>query len=399
MAKSSQVVLCTRRAIADEHFLLLPSDYIPENNLPLGVDVFRNRLFLTLPRWKSGVPFSLAWLPYPPTSNDPSPPVRVYPSWDAHSPVANPDCNKLMSVYRLAIDECDRLWIIDAGVVNATILPNPVCPPKIVVIDLHTDQTLLTYQIPQGLVREGSLHTNIVVDIRNGQCQDAHAYVTDVWRNGILVFSLAKMSSWRTTNHLYLPNPHASDYTLHGLNFQWTDGVFGLSLAPVDEYGERALFFRPMSSFNEFVVDTNILRNESIWQGYWGAAPTAFAQLSGSRGPQGQSSTVGVDRNGVQWFTLVVQDAIGCWDIRKPYDASNVGIVEQNSTTMVFPNDLKVDNELDQGVWVVSNRLPFYLYSTLDYNQINFRVLRASAARAIKGTVCDPTLANQYRFQ
>lgn len=357
--------------------------------------MFRNRLFLTLPRWKDGVPYSLAWLPNPPIEE--SPRVRVYPSWDAHSPVNNPDCNKLMSVYRLAIDECNRLWIIDAGVVNATILPNPVCPPKIVVIDLHTDRILFRHEIPQGLVREGSLHTNIVVDIRNGQCQDAHAYVTDVWRNGILVFSLAKMRSWRTTNHLYLPNPHASDYTLHDLNFQWTDGVFGLSLPPVDQYGDRVLFFRPMSSVNEFVVDTNILRNESIWQGYWGAAPKAFLQLPGNRGPQGQSSSVGIDRNGVQWFPLVVQDVIACWDTRKPYDATNIGIVEQNSTTLVFPNDLKVDNEPDQGVWVVSNRLPFYLYSTLDYNQINFRVLRTSAARAIQGTICDPNVENSYQ--
>lgn len=362
--------------------------------MPLGVDVFRNRIFLTLPRWKSGVPFSLGWLPYPPV--EASPAVRAYPSFEAHSPVAQPDCYRLMSVYRLAIDECDRLWIIDAGVVNATILPNPVCPPKIVVIDLKTDQTLLTYEIPADLVREGSLHTNILVDIRNGQCADAHAYVTDVWRNGILVFSLAKLRSWRTTNHLYLPNPDASDYNLHGLNFQWTDGVFGMSMTPVDEYGDRALLYHPMSSYDEFVVGTSVLRNESLWQSYWGAAPTEFRKLAGSRGPRGQSSTSGIDRNDVQFFTLVVQDAIGCWNSRTAYEPANLGVVAQNSTTMVFPNDLKVDNERDQGVWVVSNRLPFYLYSSLDYSQVNFRILRGSAAKIVRGTVCDPFQGGRF---
>lgn len=30
-------------------------DFVPENNLPLGVDAFGDRLFVTMPRWKNGV--------------------------------------------------------------------------------------------------------------------------------------------------------------------------------------------------------------------------------------------------------------------------------------------------------------------------------------------------------
>lgn len=36
--------------------------YIPENNLPLGLEVYDNRLFITVPRWRSGVAASLTYI-------------------------------------------------------------------------------------------------------------------------------------------------------------------------------------------------------------------------------------------------------------------------------------------------------------------------------------------------
>lgn len=83
-------------------------DFVPENNLPLGVDAAGDRLFVTMPRWKNGVPASLAWLPLPPVYTNP--PLMPYPDWSFHGNPDAPDCSKLMSVYRLWIDECERLW-------------------------------------------------------------------------------------------------------------------------------------------------------------------------------------------------------------------------------------------------------------------------------------------------
>lgn len=68
---------------------------------------------------------------------------------------------------------------------------------------------------------------------------------------GILVFDMAQSTSWRTTNYLYNPDPFASDYTYKNLSFQWTDGVFGASLSPLNKpAGDRVLYFHPMSSNN-----------------------------------------------------------------------------------------------------------------------------------------------------
>lgn len=233
----------------DRQRAILNGEFIPINNVPLGIDRWKNRIFVTMPRWKNGVPASLASLPL--SGVDRSAPMRPYPSWDWHAnPEAlQPDCSRLMSVYRIWVDECDRLWVLDAGIVNATIQINPVCPPKILVFDLRTDQPIFSYEFPPDQIKEDSLHSNIIVDVRNGRCNDAHAYITDVWRYGVVVFSLAKGRSWRTTHHFYYPNPEACDYNLNGLGFQWTDGVFGLSLSPVNEPPDRLLFFHPMSSY------------------------------------------------------------------------------------------------------------------------------------------------------
>lgn len=45
------------RKFAVEH-----EDFIQENNLPLGLEIYENKLFMTVPRWKNGVAASLAYI-------------------------------------------------------------------------------------------------------------------------------------------------------------------------------------------------------------------------------------------------------------------------------------------------------------------------------------------------
>lgn len=195
--------------------------YIPENAAPLGIAVTPDRVFVTTPRWNNGIPASLSSIDLPAYSQSPA--LAPYPNWEAHTSTTNPDCSRLLSVYRMAIDECGRLFVIDSGIVNALTNLQQLCPPKIVAFDLATDQQVLIYQFPPDQVLQGSLHTNLVVDIRNGECNRGFVYVMDVWRNGILVFDIEREVSWRTTHHFYNSNPFDSDYTYQGINFQWTD--------------------------------------------------------------------------------------------------------------------------------------------------------------------------------
>ncbi|XP_017155592.1 protein yellow isoform X1 [Drosophila miranda] len=372
---------------------IMNGDFIPKNNLPLGIDVHKNRLFITTPRWKDGVPASLGTIPFP--TRELSPAIKPYPNWEAHGNPYNPDCSKLISVYRTTVDKCNRLWLIDSGVINATININQICPPKIVAFDLNADKTIVRYDLPKSQVKEDSLHSNIIVEVGN-HCEDAHAIVADVWRFGLIVYSLAKNRSWRVTNYNFAPNPVASDFKIYGLNFQWLDGVFGMSISYDHQSKQRVLYFHPMASFKEFIVSTELLLTESLWEINSQDNAQYFFSI-GDRGYNGQSSSSGIARNGVMFYTQVHRDNIGCWDTAKPYTRANLGMLldpDVSSTFIQFPNDLKVDEGETQSVWIMSNRLPIYLYSQLDYSEINFRILRGDVNMIINSTICNP--ANVY---
>lgn len=96
------------------------------------------------------------------------------------------------------------------------------------------------------------------------------------------------------------------------------------------------------------MVSTSVLRNESAWILNGGAGlASQFVQI-GERGNRGQSSTSGIDRNNVQFYTLVQQNGVGCWKADEPYFQGSIDVVAQDNVTLVFPNDLKVDHELEQ---------------------------------------------------
>lgn len=289
-------------------------------------------------------------------------------------------------------DSCGRLWVLDAGQINVAIKPDQVCPPTVYIFDLKTDQLLTRYQIPDEFIKQDSLYSNIVIDIRHQDCQNAHAYITDVWRFGLVVFSLKTMRSWRIFDHLFYPDPLAAAYKIYDLEYEWTDGVFGIALSPQtkDLNADRILYYHPMSSFREFYSYASIVQNETGWMDI----KDAFRVLGQSRGKSGQASASAMDRNGILFFNLVTRNSVGCWDSRKTYKRSNLGVVAFHNETLIFPNDLKIDQEPHQNLWILSNRLPFFIYRNLDYDDYNFRIMTSSVEEAIRGGICDP----QYSY-
>jgi Major royal jelly protein len=126
------------------------------------------------------------------------------------------------------------------------------------------------------------------------------------------------------------------------------------------------------------------LRNQTAWTTRTAPA-NAFTPI-GSRGRRGQSSTSDMAPNGVMFAAQIQLDGISCWDTRKPYNVNNVAMVQRG---LGFINDLKIDSGREN-IWAVSNNLPTFIYSRLDYTQTNFRLLRANIQRSISKTICDP---------
>ncbi|KAJ8911372.1 hypothetical protein NQ315_014203, partial [Exocentrus adspersus] len=111
---------------------------------------------------------------------------------------------------------------------------------------------------------DDSFFANIIVDVTPDTCDDAFAYIPDLGGYGLVVYSYASNDSWRIKHNFFYFDPLSGDLTVGGVNFQWTDGLFGLALGPQNETGYRTLYFHALASTNEFSVSTEVLRNKTI---------------------------------------------------------------------------------------------------------------------------------------
>ncbi|XP_051161772.1 protein yellow-like isoform X2 [Leptopilina boulardi] len=356
--------------------------YIPENNLPLGLEVWEDRVFITLPKWKSGIPVTLTTVPRYSTTK--SPKLKPYPNWEWNNAG---NCEGLTSVFRIQVDDCQRLWVLDSGKIEITNSSEQICPPAIFIFDLKTDRLLHKYILPKDHIKEDCLYSNIIVDVRHGFCELAVAYISDVFRFGVVVYDLLSDSSYRYEHHFFYPDPLSARYNLHGIQFEWTDGIFGMALSPLDIDQDRTIFFHPMSSFREFAVSTRVLKDKKTAD----ECSDKFVPVGKPRANDyGQSSGSAIDRDGVMFFNMVTRDSVWCWDTRKEYIPENLGVIGTSNVSLIFPNDVRMDHEINQSVWILSDRLPMYLYGHLKSDDINFRIFRAYVKDAVRNTVCDP---------
>ncbi|KAI4456295.1 protein yellow-related [Holotrichia oblita] len=359
--------------------------FVPENNLPLGLEVYGDRLFVTVPRWKSGVPASLTYIKL--TDEMDSPKLNPYPNWEAHDLPASPGNGtaEIVSPFRIRADRCGRLWVLDTGSAELLGDHKVYSSSQLLIYDLHNDALQRRYEIPQDQVKDNSFFANIAVE--DHDCQDTYAYLGDLGAPALVVYSLKENKSWQVNHHYFHIDPLAGDMNVSGINFQWADGVFGLALSAADGDGFSTLYFHPMTSTNEFSVNTRYLRNTTL-------SKDSFDKfkLLGNRGPNAQSSVSFLDQSsGVLFYALVNLNAIACWKTTNPsYTIQSQGRVYMSNVTMVFPNDIKVD--ANGNLWALSDKLPTFMYSKLNPDEINFRILTAPVAEAIRGTACDSML-------
>ncbi|KAJ9584749.1 hypothetical protein L9F63_020899 [Diploptera punctata] len=359
-------------------------NHVPENNVPVGLEVWKDKLFITVPRWKPGVPVSLAYVNIKEAGKNMSPVLKPYPNSEAHD-LRGDNMTRLVSPFRVRADSCDRLWVLDTGLIDILGQVEHVGPNQLLVYDLNTDKLLRRYEIPHRFLKNETFFANIAVDVKANNCEQTFAYLADLGTNSLVVYRWETSRAWQVRHHYFHNDPMAGDYNVSGLNFQWTDGLFGLALSG-EHAGYRTLYFHPFSSYSEFSVSTKVLQNETLWFNHTGETYHLFEHL-GTRGPHSQSCASFLDeKTGVLFYTQVARNSVGCWNSRLPYNPATQGEVDANDVTMVFPNDVKVDR--NRKLWVLTDRMPIFMYGKLNYSDVNFRILSAPVDRAIAQTVC-----------
>lgn len=341
-------------------------------------------LFISLP----GIPSTLNYIDLSRTPNG-SPELIPYPDWTSNTPENCPV--GLNTVYRIKADQCGRLWVLDTGTIGIGNTTRNVCPYSLNVFDLHSNTRIRRYELRPEDTNADTFIANIAIDIGR-DCDDTFAYMSDELGYGLIAYSWMENKSWRFEHSFFFPDPLRGDFNVAGLNFQWgEEGIFGLALSPIGNDGFRTLYFSPLASYREFKVSTRVLRYEANTE-------TSFHDFTylPERGLDSHTTARVMDDTGVMLYNLIGQNSVGCWHESLPYAPENHAIVDRDDVGLVFPSDVKIDE--NRNVWVMSDRMPVFLITELDYNDVNFRIYMAPLDMLIAGTVCDVDLRKGSRF-
>lgn len=362
-------------------------EYIPENNLPVGIEIWKNKLFVSVPRWRPGIPSTLNYINLDEVRSK-SPLLTPYPDWESNE--LGKCKTGLSTVYRIKADECNRLWVLDTGTFGIESTKKNLCPYAINVFDLETNKRIRRFEIPNELIKEDTFIANIAVDVGKS-CEDTFAYMSDELAYGLISYSWEKNAAWRFRHGFFFPDPLNGNFTIDGLSFNWDEeGIFGLSLTPRYGNEERFLYFSALASDREFAVSTNVLRNSSKV----GNSYNDFVAI-GTRGPKSHTTAQVFAQNGVQLFNLIDRNGIGCWNFYLPHKPEYIPLIDKDDTGLIFPADIKIDE--NNNVWVISDQMSSFLIASLDFKKDNFFIFAAPLQKLIKNTYCDVPLPWQHK--
>lgn len=180
--------------------------YVPENCLLAGIKVDAAvRLFVTVPRWKSGVPGTLNRLV---ESAPGQHTLTPYPSWDMQR---EGDPGGLQNCQSMYIERSrPRMWVVDVGLRNFYMGPGQTISgrPGLLFVDMTIDQVVDKYYFPEDVVSSTASFLN---DIAVDESREV-AYLTDAYGEGGLVSF--DYRSWRSRRYSGASTKNEPDYVM-----------------------------------------------------------------------------------------------------------------------------------------------------------------------------------------
>lgn len=262
----------------------LDSVFFLENNIPMGANIWKDKLFIAVPRRKNGIPSTLNYISLnEKRKNKHNIPLKPYPNYLTNILETNQTReHNFVSVYRVAIDSCDRLWFVDTGLVNVLgkkekcfyfiwllylfFVENEtkLKPKTLYIIDLNTNKILRSYIFKESVLKTTSALVNLEIDVDPEKCDEAFAYIPDLLGYGLVVYSYEKNDSWRVDHEFFKYENDAKEYNVGGLSFEWEDGVFSIALSKKQADGFKDAYFHAMSATRLFKVSTRVLKNQTL---------------------------------------------------------------------------------------------------------------------------------------
>ncbi|XP_044728504.1 L-dopachrome tautomerase yellow-f2-like [Chrysoperla carnea] len=366
----------------------LEEEFIPYNNVPMGVSKWGDKLIITVPRRKPGIPSTLNYIKLKQHSSKHEDnhnidvPLIPYPNLDVNKLrlTPTPDTLNLVSIYRTTVDECDRLWMVDTGLLEYTRNRTYVRSPRILVLDLNKNEFIHQFEIADELHTPKSTFASIAVDVTPNHCDQTFAYIPDLSANQVVVYDMKNQKAWKVNHDSFHGEPDGGKFDINGLQFQLPDGIFSIALSPHQEAGLRTAYYHALASTNEYSVSTNVLKNQSKFN------DNVFIRL-GDKGIKQETNCFVMDqKTGVLFYNQVNINALACWNIKKPFNQKNHVQLFNDNDRYIYPSDITSDGH--GNIWVMTNKLPFFIFQGLNSTDINFRIWSFRVSDLISHTNC-----------
>lgn len=282
------------------------------------------------------------------------------------------------------------MWFVDTGVLETKDHITFIQDPSIWVIDLRTDKTLRRFELAIPLQEMAAGLQSITVDVDRTRCDEAFAYIPNSKNNKIIVYSYKDDEAWAFTDDTFKLNDQLTTLKINDDEYDVIEGLYSIALGPRNLRNRtRIVYYHPLASFYEFSVSNRVLKSKELSQR--DDHVLDFTYL-GTRGDNTQSGIHDYDyRTRVLFTTQVQKSSISCWNVDKLLTPHNVATVAQNSDTLIYPADLKVDRT---NIWYLSNQQPILEKSGMDIKKYHFFIFKRPIRTLIDGTICQASVTS-----
>ncbi|XP_014489488.1 PREDICTED: protein yellow-like [Dinoponera quadriceps] len=337
-------------------------DYIPANNFIATVKFWKDKMYLTMPRWKDGVPVTLGVTSATPVNGTTAPLLEPFPSWAMQK---LGDCYAFQLVHSMEIDPKGRMWVLDTGRPTTLRELTANCPARLVILDLeNAGKILRIYEFPDHVARRGVTYLNdIVLDHEDG----VMAYITDSSKDdpGIIVYSLKNNTSWKIRHDSMKAKSEAVTFMVAKTHVILPTPVDGIALSPASS-SNRQVYYSPLSSFHLYSIPVSALKKNA----------TNIDQYVRELGRKSsQTDGMIMSAKSVLYFGLLADDAIAMWDTKNS-SSFTIGqrVMSRDHVLTQWPESFAFDE--NGYLWCVVNTLQNFLNSRVNVSTSNYRLIR-----------------------
>ncbi|KAJ4305525.1 RNA polymerase II mediator complex subunit [Kalmusia sp. IMI 367209] len=290
--------------------------------------------------------------------------------------------NFLIGVQSVVLDAHDRLWILDTGralTPNSTLVPASYGGPKLLAVDLSTNQVVKTIVFPPTVAFADSYLNDVRFDLRPSLTSSGQgvAYITDSsteGRNGIIIVDLGTAESWRHLDGTAEVRPQRGFvasvwgeplYYIPGPGQPLSYTPFGSDGIALGADGED-LFWTAVGSRTLYSLSTERLRDRTL------NSELQAQNAIRNRGEKGVSDGMETDTNGYIYAGNMEQNAISFFN---PANASSAAFVRDPRINWVDTMATGADGYL----YFTVNQLSFSsaFYPGIDRRERPFVLFRA----------------------